>query len=293
MAPRQSKTDAPEVIDAADTVAALQTDAAAHALAVNKAFGVTEYNLNAAMSRLRGLMATASQTMLEMGETLTLIHEHEPAEAFRDVLARAGLEDRAARRMMQAARKFRLGLTAPQQAALQDLSRGTLLELLVLDDEDVQELADGGTVLGLDLDDVSTMPTSKLRQELRKARAAQKEKTETADRLLAAKNQKIDELESQVDKLTHGGKDMEARLAAERESNAVEAMQGAGTELLGAVQRYGLAVADCLADGSPTRRALAESTTNWLFQALAGVVTEYQLNIDLARLIDPTAGEGA
>ena len=48
--------------------------------------------------------------------------------------------------MMQAARKFRLGLTAPQQAALQDLSRGTLLELLVLDDEDVQELADGGTV---------------------------------------------------------------------------------------------------------------------------------------------------
>ena len=34
------------------------------------------------------------------------------------------------------------------------------------------------------------MPTSKLRQELRKARAAEKEKTETADRLLAAKNQK-------------------------------------------------------------------------------------------------------
>ena len=62
--------------------------------------------------------------------------------------------------------------------------------------------------------------------------------------------------------------------------------------MLGAVQRYGLAVADCLADGSPTRRALAESTTNWLFQALASVVTEYQLNIDLARLIDPTAGEG-
>lgn len=286
------KITTPEVLDAASDMEQLQQAAAAHSVAVNKALGVTEYNLDAAVSRLRGLMATASQTMLEMGETLTLIHEHEPADAFREVLARAGLEDRAARRMMQAARKFRLGLTAPQQAALQDLSRGTLLELLVLDDEDVQELADGGTVLGLDLDDVSTMPTSKLRQELRKARAAEKEKTETADRLLAAKNQKIDELESQVDKLTHGGKDMEARLAAERESNAVEAMQGAGTELLGAVQRYGLAVADCLADGSPTRRALAESTTNWLFQALASVVTEYQLNIDLARLIDPTAGEG-
>lgn len=293
MASRQSKTDTPEVIDAADTVAALQTEAAAHALAVNKAFGITEYNLDAALSRLRGLMATASQTMLEIGETLALIHAHETSDAFRDVLTTTGLELRVAQRMMQAARKFRLALTKPQAAALQDLSRGTLLELLVLDDEEVAELANGGTVLDMTLDEVAAMPTSKLRAELRKARAAEKEKTETTDRLLAAKNQKIDELESQVDKLTHGGKDMEARLAAERESNAVEAMQGAGTDLLGAVQRYGLAVADCLADGSPTRRALAESTTNWLFQALTGLVTEYQLNIDLARLIDPTAGEGA
>lgn len=293
MAPRQSKTDTPEVIDAAEAVADLQSEASAHVLTVNKAFGITEYNLDAALSRLRGLMATASQTMLEIGETLALIHAQEPADTFRDILSQAGLEDRTARRMMQAARKFRLALTKPQAAALQDLSRGTLLELLVLDDEEVAELANGGTVLDMTLDEVAAMPTSKLRAELRKARAAEKEKTETTDRLLAAKNQKIDELESQVDKLTHGGKDMEARLAAERESNAVEAMQGAGTDLLGAVQRYGMAVADCLADGSPTRRALAESTTDWLFQALTGLVTEYQLNIDLARLIDPTAGEGA
>lgn len=280
----------PEILDAAGSLESAQQAATAHAVAVNKALGVTEYNLEGALSRLRGLMATASQTMLEMGETLTLIHEHEPAEIFHDVLARAGLEDRAARRMMQAARKFRLSLTAPQQAALADLSRGTLLELLVLDDEDVQELAEGGTVLGLDLDDVSSMPTSKLRAELRKARAAEKERSETADRLLAAKNAKLDELSAQVDKLTHGGKDMEARLAAERETNAAEAMQAAGTELLGAIQRYGIAVADCLADNSPTRRALATNTTNWVFERIAQVAVDYELGIDLARLIDPTVG---
>lgn len=290
MAPRQSKTDAPEVMDAAEAVASLQGEAAAHALAVNKAFGITEYNLEAALSRLRGLMATASQTMLEIGETLALIHAKESADDFHHILAQAGLEDRTARRMMQAARKFRLGLTKPQAAALQDLGRGTLLELLVLDDEEVAELANGGTVLDMTLDEVAAMPTSKLRAELRKARAEQKEFAETTQRQIAAKNTALDEKDALLIKYTQGKGDVEARLAADRETFAVEAMQASATELLSAVQRFGLAVADCRADRSPTRQALAESTTNWLFQRLVDVVTEHELNIDLARLIDPTTG---
>lgn len=287
MAPRQSKTDAPEVIDAADTVAALQTDAAAHALAVNKAFGVTEYNLNAAMSRLRGLMATASQTMLEIGETLALIHAHETADAFREVLTTTGLEVRVAQRMMQAARKFRLALTKPQAAALRDLSRGTLLELLVLDDEEVAELANGGTVLDMTLDEVAAMPTSKLRAELRKLRAEKKEADETAQRQLEAKNTKLDEMDAQLIKYTQGNRDVEARLAADRETFAVESMQAASIELLGAIQRFGLAVADCLADGSPTRRELAHGATSFTFQRIAQIALEHQFPVDFESVVNP------
>lgn len=287
MAPRQNKTDAPEVIDAAEAVASLQGEAAAYALAVNKAFGITEYNLESALSRLRGLMSTASQTMLEIGETLALIHAKESPEDFHQILAQAGLEDRTARRMMQAARKFRLGLTKPQAAALQDLSRGTLLELLVLDDEEVAELANGGTVLDMTLDEVAAMPTSKLRAELRKARAEQKETTDTTERLLASKNEKIDMLEAQVDKYTHGGRDVEARLAADRETFAVESMQAASIELLGAIQRFGLSVADCLADGSPTRRELAHGACAFTFQRIAQIALEHQFPIDFESVVNP------
>ena len=281
----------PKNIEVIDANANLQKEAAAHALAVNKALGVTEYNPAACVSKLRGLMATASQTMLEIGETLILVHEHESAQGFADMLAQVGMERRTAMRTMQAARKFRLGLTSSQQTALQDLSRGTLLELLVLDDEDVQELADGGSVLGLQLDDVATMPTSKLRQELRKARQAQKEASETAERLLASKNEKIDHLETQVDKYTHGGRDEKARLAAEREANAVAAMQASATELLGAIQRFGVAVADCLADPTPTRRELAESTAQWLFQRIVLVTLENEIPVDFAAMVNPNFGE--
>lgn len=279
-----------EVLDATAT-AGLQQEAAAYALAVNKALGVTEYNPAACINRIRGLMSAASQAMLEIGETLILIREHESAQGFADMLETVGMERRTALRTMQAARKFRLGLTAPQQAALQDLSRGTLLELLVLDDEDVAELAEGGSVLGLQLDDVATMPTSKLRLELRKARQAQKEATETAERLLASKNEKIDHLETQVDKYTHGGKDEKARLAAEREANAVAAMQASATELLGAIQRFGVAVADCLADPSATRREVAETTTQWLFQRIVLVTLENEIPVDFAALVNPSFGE--
>lgn len=287
MAPRQAKTDTPEVIDAAEAVANLQSEASAHVMTVNKAFGITEYNLDAALSRLRGLMATASQTMLEIGETLALIHAQEPADTFRDILSQAGLEDRTARRMMQAARKFRLALTKPQAAALQDLSRGTLLELLVLDDEEVAELANGGTVLDMTLDEVAAMPTSKLRAELRKLRAEKKEADETAQRQLEAKNTKLDEMDAQLIKYTQGNRDVEARLAADRETFAVESMQAASIELLGAIQRFGLAVADCLADGSPTRRELAHGATSFTFQRIAQIALEHQFPVDFESVVNP------
>lgn len=270
-----------------DRTVQAQHDASAHALAVHKALGVTEYNPDAALSKLRGLMGSATQTMLDIGETLILIRENETDLRWLAMLDTAGLERRMATRMMQAARKFRLSLTGPQQTALQDLSRGTMLELLVLDDEEIQELATGGTVAGLELDDVATMPTSTLRAELRKARAVAKEAAATAERLLLSKNEKIDSLETQVDKYTHGGRDVEARLAAEREANAATAMQAAATELLASVQRFGLAVTDCLAEPTETRRAMAENSTVWVFQRIAQIGLEHAIPVDFSAIVNP------
>lgn len=278
-----------EVLDASVPIQPADQNAAAlHALAVNKALGVTEYSLEAAASRLRGLMANATQALLDIGETLMLVQAHEPEAVYSALLERVGIDTRAAGKMMQAARKFRLGLTAPQQQALSDLSRGKLLELVTLDDEDVQGLADGGTVAGLTLDDVSLMTTTELRKALRAEKARVKEATETNARLLEAKNEKIDSLEAQVDKFTHGGADTEAALKAQREAHAAQAMKEAGLALLGAVQKFNLAVADCLAEDTPTRRALAEGEVNAVFTAIAQISLEFAIPVDFAAIV---AGE--
>lgn len=58
------------------------------------------------------------------------------------------------------------------------------------DDENLAELADGGTVAGLTLDDVDRMSVRELRQALREAR----ETNAAQQRVLADKNEKIDSL---------------------------------------------------------------------------------------------------
>ena len=62
-------------------------------------------------------------------------------------------------------------------------NKSKLIELLVLDDDQVAELNDGGTVAGITLDDVAAMSVSDLRKALREARAD----AEANDKLLAEK----------------------------------------------------------------------------------------------------------
>ena len=62
-------------------------------------------------------------------------------------------------------------------------NKSKLIELLVLDDDQVAELNEGGTVAGITLDDVATMSVSDLRKTLREARA----EAEANDKLLSEK----------------------------------------------------------------------------------------------------------
>lgn len=64
------------------------------------------------------------------------------------------------------------------------------------DDESLAELADGGTVAGLKLDDVDRMSCRELRQALREAR----ETSAAQQRVLADKNEKIDSLSTKLEK---------------------------------------------------------------------------------------------
>jgi hypothetical protein len=147
------------------------------------------YDRNRYLDKCRYHMARSAEEALEVGRGLAVMREHEAHGDWLNVLASLGIEQSLSRRMIQAAVRFsNRALTHDLVAAAK--SKTKLFELLVLDDEEIQQLADGGTAAGLTLDDVDSMTVSELRASLRDARA----EVEDKDKLLSAKNAKLDEL---------------------------------------------------------------------------------------------------
>lgn len=160
---------------------------------VDKQYGdAVPYARDRVEHEIRWHLAQSAESMLEAGRRLILLREHEPHGEFLAALGRVGIEPRMAQRLMQAALKF------GDHPTLAQVGKSKLLELAVLDDDQIDLLAEGGTVLGLDLDDVDRMTVSELRAKLREERRAAQEDEETTHRLIAAKNARIDELDHEL-----------------------------------------------------------------------------------------------
>lgn len=145
--------------------------------------------------KIKGHLSRSAAEMLAAGRALVVAREHLPHGDWRDFLGRVGMDVTLAKRMCQAAIKFSNGATSHHLIESVG-SKSKVFELMVLDDDDIQELNDGGTVAGLDLDDISRMPVSELRKALRDARDEKK----ATDQLLTEKNSAIDRLRSEVTK---------------------------------------------------------------------------------------------
>lgn len=193
------------------------------------------------------------------------------------------MDRRTAQRFMQAAVKFRLSLTAAQSVRFDHLSRGKLYELLVLDDDQIAELADGGSVAGLHLDAIHTMSTTELRAKVREAEA----KLEAKDRVLDKRAEQIEQLEAEVDRLTHARPPEQVLIAQEREAELIAMLQEAMLGVLGAVTQWEAAIAACLSEPSTARTTLATEATRFLFQRLAQVSEEHNLPVDFAAVAAP------
>lgn len=144
---------------------------------------------------VRTHLSRSAEEMLAAGRALVVAKEHLPHGEWGDFLAQVGLEQSMARRMAQAAVKF------SNRALTHDLvtaagNKTKLFELLVLDDEEVEALSNGGTVAGLTLDDIATKPTSELRAALREHQAEAK----AAEQLRSDQSKTIDQLKLEVEK---------------------------------------------------------------------------------------------
>lgn len=155
------------------------------------------YERDRIVHEARFYMAQSAEAMLEAGKRLIILKENEPhGEFIRIIENELGLAHRTSVRMMQASTKYLSPTLKPNTPTLAHLGKAKLFELMTEDDEDLAELADGGTVAGLTLDDVDRMSVRELRQALREAR----ETNAAQQRVLADKNEKIDALSTRLEK---------------------------------------------------------------------------------------------
>ncbi|AYQ43817.1 DUF3102 domain-containing protein [Burkholderia lata] len=192
------KTSQTTVVAADNTLEVLPALAeAANALAarsseISKQFGDgLPYERHRVVNEARFYMAQSAEAMLEAGKRLILLKENEPHGDFTSIVEeQLGLAPRTARLMIQAAVKYSSPQLESKRQALAVLGKTKLFELMTEDDEELAALADGGSIAGMDLDDIDRMTSRELRAALREAH----ENATAQARLLSDKNAKIDEL---------------------------------------------------------------------------------------------------
>lgn len=187
-------------------------------------------------------MSQSAEAMLEAGKRLVILKEHEPHGDFMSIIeTQLGMAERTARRMMQAAIKYSSPLLDSKRQALAVLGKSRMFELMAEDDESLAALAEGGSVAGMNLDDIERMSARELRKALREAR----EDKEDQERVIANKDKKISEQSKQISRIkrlepSELAKQFRSEVAAMQSSieedirtnfhNALDALQGLGDE---------------------------------------------------------------
>ena len=154
----------------------------------------------------------AQEAFFEFGRVLVVLKEHMPHGKFQEtVKSEFGISPESARKMIQATVKFCSPQLLKAQPKLLTLGKSKLFELMTEDDEDLQELADGGSVNGMTLDDIDRMTRNELRAALRESR----ETAEAKDKIIADKNKKVDELAEKLAKKQTGKEPQPADVGSE------------------------------------------------------------------------------
>uniref|UniRef100_T1HRW2 HTH cro/C1-type domain-containing protein n=2 Tax=cellular organisms TaxID=131567 RepID=T1HRW2_RHOPR len=140
-------------------------------------------------------MAQSAEAMLEAGKRLIILKENEPhGEFIKIVTEKLGMARRTASLIMKAALKYTSPALQSNGQTLAHLGKAKLFELMTEDDEDLAELAEGGTIAGLTLDEVDRMSVRELRAALRKDEAALKR----SQQLVAEKEKQLQQLSQKL-----------------------------------------------------------------------------------------------
>lgn len=213
-APESKATDVNEAVileqtTAANQLATLEATTQANVMVLAQQLGYDgALTVGALEDGIRFYQQRTAEACLELGKRLVLLKEASLHGEFMPRLELLGIDVRAAQRFMAAAARFSKAVTSPLLKIANSQSK--LLELLVLDDTEMAELAEGGTVRGMAADQIANMGVRELRTALRE-HIAEKEAT---DKLLATKDAKLNKLSRHIAKLTPDQKLLELQKEA-------------------------------------------------------------------------------
>lgn len=190
--------------------------------------------LGAIEDEIRFYQQRTVEACMELGKRLLIMKEMTPHGEFEKRIEILGFSSRMARKFMSAVLKFSNRNSSSVLNVAKTQTK--LLELVVLDDDDLDVIEQGGSIGDVNLDSIETMSVRELKKALREAKAD----NDAKDQILQKKDQKINELD---EKVTKANSPIQIKKRAETEEQAIEkaAMETLSTEsivFLNSLLRY-------------------------------------------------------
>lgn len=162
------------------------------------------YDRTRLVNETRFYMAQSAEAMLEAGKRLIILKEIEGHGEFLKIIQeQLGLDPRIAQKMAQAAAKFLSPSLLSNAKTFSHLGKSKLYDLMLEDDEELAALAEGGTLVGLTIDEIDRMSCRELRAALRDVREDYKAQGEVLTKRSGDLQKTKDELDV-VRKRIHG-----------------------------------------------------------------------------------------
>ncbi|MFA7269852.1 MAG: hypothetical protein WC073_10950 [Sterolibacterium sp.] len=239
---------------------------------------------------IRFYQRRTAEVCLELGKRLLILKELTPFGEFEKRVELLGFHVRAARRFMQAAFKF----SKSDNLSVLAKNAGTqskLLELVMLDDDELTEIADGGSLNGVTLDSVGCMTPKELREALRKEREGWKESADIAERQLRAKDDKINQLDAELSRSMPTPEFLHEEALGLLSAQAIKCAASVQTSLRSELGRL-FGVAGEAAPSEQARQAAA-AALGQVLAAVRDVAADFGVLADASAVIDGEAQENA
>mgnify|MGYP000597237745 CR=1 FL=1 len=151
--------------------------------------------LGAIEDEIRFYQQRTVEACMELGKRLLIMKEMTPHGEFEKRIEILGFSPRMARKFMSAVLKF--SNRNSNTVLTVTKSQTKLLELVVLDDDELDVIEQGGSIGDVSLDTIETMSVRELKKALREAKADNTAK----DQLIQKKDLKINELDANLSKV--------------------------------------------------------------------------------------------